>query len=81
MFEVISAVGGGATITGIVVLLGRPKALLTFLVVLTAPFPGSRLYQRYSHNLAVVHGVQPTPAPGETPALPGGKKGKKGRRR
>jgi hypothetical protein len=78
MLDLVSTVGGGVVGTGVVILLGRPKAFLTLLVALTAPFPGSRLYQRYSHALAVVHGVQPTPAPEETPALP---KGKKKRRR
>lgn len=74
MLEIISAVGGGVITTGIVTMLVRPKALLALLVALTAPFPGSRLYQRYSNALAVVHGVQPAPATEAKPALPKDKK-------
>lgn len=77
MSEIISTVGGGAIVsailTGVLTMLVRPKALLALLVVVIAPFPGSRLYRRYSDALAVVHGVQPTPAPEEKPALPMGK--------
>jgi hypothetical protein len=77
MFDFISAVGGSAAMAGIVVMLGRPKTFLALLVAMIAPFPGSRLYQRYSDALAVVHGVQPTPATEKRPAL---EKGKKNRR-
>ena len=77
MSEIISAVGGGAIVSAIltagVSMVVRPKALLAVLVVVTAPFPGSRLYQRYSDALAVVHGVQPAPATEEKPVLPKGK--------
>jgi hypothetical protein len=79
MLEFISAVGGGAAITGIVMWLGRPKTFMTILTALTAPFPGSRLYQRYRDILSVVHGVQPTPATEERPALAKGKKNRRNR--
>jgi hypothetical protein len=83
MSEIISAVGGGAIVsailTAVVTMLVRPKALLALLVVVTAPFPGSRLYQRYSAALAVVHGLQPTPVPEEKPALPKGKNKRRGK--
>lgn len=60
----------------------RPKALLAVLVVLTAPFPDSRLYQRYSHNLAVVHGVQPPDSRGKAPnSKPKNKEKRKRKRR
>jgi hypothetical protein len=79
MLEIISAVGGGVVTTGVVTVLVRPKALLTLLVAMTAPFPGSRLYQRYSDALAVVHGVQPAPDREAKPALAKGKNKRRGK--
>ena len=65
--------------TGIVTVLVRPKAFLALLVAVTAPFPGSRLYQRYSDALSVVHGVQPAPPTEAKPALPKGKNKQRGK--
>jgi hypothetical protein len=66
MFDVISAVGGGENVltlvlgalaTGAGSMLVRPKALLGFLVAVTAPFPGTRTHRRYLEAFAVAHGV------------------------
>lgn len=68
MSELISAVGGVVG-TVLLLLIVRPKALMTILVAIVAPFPGSRLYQRYRDILALVHGTQPDSNTEEKPAL------------
>lgn len=66
--ELISALGNLGLGGLIVVSLRRPKTLLTVFLAVAAPFPGSRVYQRYSDALALVCEekqtlTEPAPAP------------------